>query len=99
MKGFTPADRTWLRNRFRARPGYWFVPKLFGWGAVPVTWQGWLATLVFVGLAVLIGSTAEHRSPMWLALLVPVALVFLWLSWAKTDGGWHWHWGRNGEEK
>ena len=29
----------------RVRPGYWFRPKRFGYGAVPATWQGWAATL------------------------------------------------------
>ncbi len=27
----------------------WFKRKSYGWGWVPVTWQGWLATLAPVG--------------------------------------------------
>jgi hypothetical protein len=26
----------------------WFGPKVFGWGASPASWQGWVATGVFV---------------------------------------------------
>jgi hypothetical protein len=26
----------------------WFGPKRFGWGASPASWEGWVATLVFV---------------------------------------------------
>ena len=82
-----------LRARYRVRPGYWFKPKLFGWGAVPVTWQGWAATLSFVVVAALIANLAEHRSPVWLWLLVPVVLPFIALCWVKTDGDWQWRWG------
>ena len=78
------------------RPGYWFVPKRIGWGAVPATWQGWVATAVFVALAAAVGNLAAHRSPVWTALLVPVVGGFIWLSWVKTDGEWRWHWGRDG---
>jgi hypothetical protein len=31
-----------------ARP--WFRPKTFGYGATPNTWEGWLATILFVFL-------------------------------------------------
>ncbi len=32
----------------------WFGPRKFGWGARPVTWQGWLSVAVYVGLLVLV---------------------------------------------
>src|ERR1700704_1112413 len=31
----------------------WFRPKTFGWGLVPITWQGWAYTLAWGGLLVL----------------------------------------------
>ena len=77
------------------RPGSWFRPKAFGWGATPARWQGWAATLGYVTLAALIGNAASHRGPAWLALLVPLTLAFVWLCWAKTDGDWQWRWGRD----
>lgn len=79
----------------KVRPGYWFAPKRFGFGAVPATWQGWMATSAFVLLAGLIANVAQHRSPVWLALLAPLMLGFIWLCWAKTDGGWRWRSGRD----
>ncbi|WP_066800333.1 hypothetical protein [Sphingomonas soli] len=88
-----------LRERYRVRPGYWFAPKMFGLGAVPVTWQGWAATLVFVALAVVIAMLAEHRSDIWIILLIPLILGFIGLSRAKTDGGWRWRWGYGENEK
>ena len=30
----------------------WFDPKIFGWGWRPITWQGWLITLILVILLV-----------------------------------------------
>jgi uncharacterized membrane protein YtjA (UPF0391 family) len=28
----------------------WFRPRRFGYGWTPITWEGWLATLLFVAL-------------------------------------------------
>src|SRR3546814_18723223 len=43
-----------LAKWYHVRVGYWFAPKLFGYGATPVTWQGWL--LSFVLMLLLIAS-------------------------------------------
>src|SRR3989344_3809139 len=32
--------------------GYWFKRKLYGWGWVPVRWQGWLFLAAWIGLFV-----------------------------------------------
>jgi len=83
-----------IRDWFRARPGYWFRPKLFGWGAVPVTWQGWVATFGIVAVAVLVARFAEaNHDPAYLFVLVPLVLGFVYLCWIKTDGDWRWRWG------
>jgi hypothetical protein len=70
--------------------GYWFKPKALGYGATPVTWQGWLATAAMVGLAGLIGKYASEGHPDFFALLVPLVLGFVLLAKAKTDGDWKW---------
>ncbi len=80
-------------SRYPVRAGYWFAPKAYGYGAVPATWQGLMATAGFVLIAGLITSIAQHRSAVWLALFVPLILAFIWLCWAKTDGDWRWRWG------
>lgn len=38
----------------------WFAPKEFGYGATPSSWQGWLATVLFV---LLIAMTAAFLDP------------------------------------
>lgn len=82
-----------FRDWYRAAPGYWFRPKLFGYGAVPVTWQGWMLTAALVVAAAMIGNIAQHWSTAYAALLVPLVVGFLYLCSIKTDGAWRWRWG------
>ena len=82
-----------LRDWYRAAPGYWFRPKLFGWGAVPVTWQGWAMTAVFVVLTSAVMRLGAEDNRALLALLAPLIVSFVLLCRAKTDGAWKWRWG------
>ena len=82
-----------IHDAYKVRDGYWFAPKLFGIGAVPVTWQGWGVTLACVATV-----TAAAR---WLPttaekLIASCALIaaFVAITIARTDGGLHWRWGR-----
>jgi hypothetical protein len=72
---------------------FWFVPKRYGWGATPVTWQGWVATLVFVagfGAIVVLGG----GWPRWACGGLAV-VAFAIIACAKTEGGCRWRWGRS----
>ncbi|WP_373684421.1 hypothetical protein [Sphingomonas sp. R-74633] len=84
-----------FRDAGSVRPGYWFRPKRFGFGAVPVTWQGWAATMAFVALAGLLANLVTHRDRIWLVLFVPLVAAYLWLVAVKTDGGWGFRWGED----
>ncbi|HEX6783830.1 MAG TPA: hypothetical protein VF098_04150 [Sphingomicrobium sp.] len=71
----------------------WFVPKRYGYGATPVTWQGWALTIGFAlittGIAVLFA-----RQPLKLfATVVPLLVVFTVICARTTRGGWRWRWG------
>jgi hypothetical protein len=61
----------------------WFGPKRIGWGVSPRSWEGWVATLVFVaGLAAsvrLLGSVAI------LAILAVWIGLFMLVVWATYD--------------
>ncbi|MEJ2376592.1 MAG: hypothetical protein P8Y53_11695 [Pseudolabrys sp.] len=78
---------------------YWFKPKRYGYGATPVTWQGWTLTIATVVAMVLISVTLRvtERSYWTLvaliafdvAALATLAIVSYW----KTEDGLHWRWG------
>jgi hypothetical protein len=81
-----------VRNAYKVRNGYWFVPKRFGYGAVPVTWQGWVVTLAFgagVMLAVRFLPAVAEKIIVSLALIAALTAI----SMVKTDGEWRWRSG------
>lgn len=76
-----------------AGKGYWFVPRMFGYGATPVTWQGWAIVGTFVAIAVGSAFAIRHEAAM-IAVLTVLTVPFLAIVYAKTDGKWGWRWGR-----
>jgi hypothetical protein len=82
-----------VRNAYKVREGYWFAPKLYGFGATPVTWQGWAVTLGFTVVLLVAVRWLPTRAE---TLIVSLALIagFLAICAAKTDGGWYWRWGQ-----
>jgi len=81
-----------IRRCYHVRDGYWFVPKLFGFGATPVTWQGWALTLGFC-TALLLDIRFLPGEPNKIIVGVALAAAFATIAWRKTDGGWRWRWG------
>ena len=79
----------------------WFKPKRYGYGATPVTWQGWAVTLGFLAAIVvaawlMVGSrTHPQGTDLGAFFLVEAILVALLvvISWRTTDGAWRWRWG------
>ena len=72
---------------------YWFRAKLFGWGWVPVRWQGWLVTLLGVGVLLLSGYVAEVDDAPG-ALIIGIVLMLLILIpfcyWKGEKPRWQW---------
>jgi hypothetical protein len=78
---------------------YWFKQKRYGYGATPVTWQGWALTLgtVAVMLAVSIYLRLSVQQDWGLAALIAfdvaaLAVLFV-VCRGKTEGGFRWRWG------
>ena len=78
---------------------YWFRPKRFGYGATPITWQGWCVTIGTVLAMVAVSVFLRLTEPLYWALAVllafdaaALALLFV-VSRRKTDGEWRWRWG------
>jgi hypothetical protein len=80
---------------------YWFRPKRYGYGATPVTWQGWAVTLgtPLAMIAVSLTLGLRERNDWALAALVAFdALAFgalFAIACRKTDGEWRWRWGES----
>ncbi len=80
---------------------HWFKPKHHGYGATPVTWQGWLVTALFavaLGLGSVMtmlalrdtGSVLGYAA--WFAAVLGAVYAFTQFARAKTDGEWAWRW-------
>ena len=80
---------------------FWFKPKRYGYGATPVTWQGWLVTLGTVAamVAVSLSLRVTERHDWSLAVMFTFDVLALGalfvVSRRKTDGQWRWRWGEN----
>jgi len=88
--------------------GYWFKAKEYGYGWVPVTWQGWIVTIAYMALVVrdvitIVGVTSEgdfvYAGDGLCAILmftvVPFFLysvIFYFLTVAKGEPA-KWRWG------
>ena len=71
----------------------WFKSKERGYGNVPTTWQGWVLTVGFGAfvLAMAIAVELGALSAFWCVVIVlAVAVGFLALAKAKTNGEWRW---------
>lgn len=71
----------------------WFAPKRYGFGATPITWQGWALTFGFVAIAIVTAASFARRPVQLVAVLVPVTVAFMVICARTTRGGWHWRWG------
>jgi hypothetical protein len=70
----------------------WFAPKRYGYGAVPATWQGWVATAVFI-VAFGLSMALLQGWLRWMCSAILVG-IFAGLACAKTDGGCRWRSGK-----
>ena len=88
-----------LKKYYQHNPeGYWFKRKLYGWGWTPVTWQGWVVTVGYVGLVLLFTLTVDTSSTMqdtMFTFLLPVTfLTITFFRIARRKGEKpRWQWG------
>jgi hypothetical protein len=78
---------------------YWFRPKRYGYGATPVTWQGWVVVLAAVLTMVAVSLFLRLTEPQgWsiaamLAFDAAVLIALAVICRRKTEGQWRWRWG------
>ena len=73
----------------------WFVPRRYGYGANPVTWQGWAITIAFILFALWVITRFNGQPLVEIALLIPATIVLLVITAKTTRGGWRWRWGED----
>jgi len=80
--------------------GYWFKRKLYGWGWVPVTREGWIVTILFIGIILLNGfylasnpNPSDTQITIFL-VIVFVSIILLILIAYRTGEKPCWRWGR-----
>ena len=81
---------------------FWFKPKRYGYGATPVTWEGWALTLgvvlVAVGCGLFVsGAGSAPTKVLWLAVGAATVVASIVVAKMKTGGRWQWHWGNRGD--
>jgi hypothetical protein len=77
---------------------FWFKPKQYGYGATPVTWEGWASVVLFV--AAVFVSTLWLVSPemtalnwaLWAGVVAAATAAMIAFTKYKTDGVWRWRW-------
>lgn len=87
---------------------YWFKRKLFGWGWVPVTWQGLFTVLFFIAIVVieviyltLKASLYQELSSsdliLFFAILLISIAVLMGICYKKGEKPkWQWGFPKNG---
>jgi hypothetical protein len=77
---------------------YWFRPRRYGYGATPVTWQGWALTIAvaaIVAVSVVAMNLIVDRPNFaawmtWAAVIAAIVVWFVRISRQRTDGEWRW---------
>jgi len=88
---------------FKNNPNhYWFKRKIWGWGWMPATWQGFLITLVYITLIATLVLNREAPIPgnpdsgsNFLVLGLPIILLtaaFIFVVYKKGEKP-KWQWG------
>ncbi|HVS79758.1 MAG TPA: hypothetical protein VHF05_02155 [Candidatus Paceibacterota bacterium] len=95
MSNFFKKYLSYLKNN----PGhYWFKDKLYGWGWVPATWQGWLVIALYVVILVLLALTIDSNSSrrevafMFILPVVILTTLLLVIIYKKGERP-RWQWG------
>jgi len=78
--------------------GHWFKRKLFGWGWVPVKWQGWVVVLVYILALLFLALTIDDNSPnnevvfTFILPLVLLTITLIRICYKKGEKP-RWQWG------
>jgi hypothetical protein len=72
----------------------WFAPKRFGIGAgLPIAWQGWATLGTYLAALLACVWRWGGHGEVTIAIMLPLTMLLLLVTWRTTRGGWHWRWG------
>jgi len=77
----------------------WFKAKKFGWGWYPASWQGWLITIVYIGVILALalsldeGSTNKETVFVLVIPLILLTITFIRIAY-RTGEKPEWRWGK-----
>lgn len=90
---------TWYKDN---PEGHWFKARLFGWGWMPVRWQGWCLLFVYIALVASIVLMREEAIPgnpdsgsNFLTFALPIIVLtalLIFICYKKGEKP-HWQWG------
>lgn len=89
------------KNHIEKQTSYWFKRKRFGWGYVPVTWQGWMLIAAYV-LVITLAATAfldgtPGESAFFILIFILATAGLFQISFRK--GPWpRWRWGKKPDD-
>ena len=73
--------------------GYWLKRKLYGWGWVPVKWQGWLVVLLALSIlvaSIYIGEADDAPGAVVMGFILMIAIIFAFGYWKGEKPKWSW---------
>lgn len=84
---------------------YWFKRRRYGYGWLPVTWQGWLTIIVFLAVVfggmVILKDTRHNEfsiEVVWYLLLVFLDIVVVTFIARKKGPAPKWRWGKSDKD-
>jgi len=91
-----------MEKQQKETANYWFKRRRYGWGWVPVTWQGWISLIVFLGIVITAAATQlpakpeqPSQSELIRFLMIFTAAVLTLITICTVKGPTpHWRWGK-----
>ncbi len=80
---------------------YWFKPKSYGYGYVPISAEGWIATILLILAGIFLAYLNNFFNPyrlnfqdslLFLAEIIILGFIFLKLFEKKCKGELKWNW-------
>lgn len=81
---------------------YWFKPKTYGYGYVPISVEGWIATIILILIGIFLACINNFFNFLkldwmdgWVFLveIIVIGFVFLKVFEKRCQGKLRWNWG------